>query len=204
MSWLFVSGGQSIGVLASGSVFPMNIQGWFPLGLTDLIFLLSKEFSRVFSSTTVWKYYSFAPSLLCDPALTSIHDYWGNYSFDYGDLCQQTTSLLFKMLSRFVIAFLTRSKHFLILWLQSLSSVILQPKKIKSVIVSTFSPSVYHEVMGLNVMIIIFCMLSFKPAWLSAIRVVSSAYLRLLIFLLTVLITACDSSSPVVSMMYST
>ena len=203
MNWLFVSGGQSIGVLASGSVFPMNIQGWFPLGLTGLIFLLSKEFSRVFSSTTVWKYYSFAPSLLCDPALTPIHDCWENYSFDYGDLCQQTTSLLFKMLSRFVIAFLTRSKHFLILWLQSLSSVILQPKKIKSVIVSTFFPSVYHEVMGLNVMINIFWLLSFKPAWLSAITVVSSAYVRLLIFLLTVLITACDSSSPVFSMMYS-
>ena len=55
MSQLFVSGGQSIGASASESVLPMNIQDWFPLGLTDLIFLQSKGLSRVFSSTTVWK-----------------------------------------------------------------------------------------------------------------------------------------------------
>ena len=55
MSWLFVSGGQSIGTLTSASVLPLNIQGWFPLGLTDLISLLSKGLSRVFSNTTVWK-----------------------------------------------------------------------------------------------------------------------------------------------------
>ena len=56
MSQLFASGGQSIGALASASVLPMNIQGWFPLGLTGLISLLSKELSRVFSSTTVWRH----------------------------------------------------------------------------------------------------------------------------------------------------
>ena len=55
-SRLFASGGQSTGASASASVLPMNIQGWFPLGLTGLIFLLSKGPSRVFSSTTVWKY----------------------------------------------------------------------------------------------------------------------------------------------------
>ena len=54
MSWLFASSGQSIG--ASASVFPMNIQGWFPLGLTSLISFLSKGLSRVFSSTTVWRH----------------------------------------------------------------------------------------------------------------------------------------------------
>jgi len=54
MSWLFASSGQSIG--ASASVLPMNIQGWFPLGLTDLISLRSKGLSRVFSSTTIQKY----------------------------------------------------------------------------------------------------------------------------------------------------
>ena len=53
---LFTSGGQSIGASASESALPMNIQGWFPLGLTGLISLLSKGLSRVFSSTTVWKY----------------------------------------------------------------------------------------------------------------------------------------------------
>ena len=55
-SWLFTSGGQSIGVSASVSVLPMNIQGWFPLGLTCLISWLSKGLSRVFSSTTVGKH----------------------------------------------------------------------------------------------------------------------------------------------------
>ena len=57
-------------------------------------------------------------------------------------------SLLFNMLSRFVIAFLPRNKRLLISWLQSLSAVILEPKKIKFVTVFTFSPSICHEVMG--------------------------------------------------------
>ena len=57
--WLFASGGQSIGASASASVLPMNIQGWFPLGVTGLISLLSKGLSRVFSSTTVPKHQFF-------------------------------------------------------------------------------------------------------------------------------------------------
>ena len=65
-------------------------------------------------------------------------------------------SLLFNMLSRFVRAFLPRIKHLLISWLQSLSVVILEPKKIKSVTVSTFSPSICHEVIGLDAMIFVF------------------------------------------------
>ena len=64
--------------------------------------------------------------------------------------------LLFKMLSKFVIAFLARSKHLLMSWLQSPSAVILEPKKIKSVTVSTVSPSICHEVMGLDSMIVVF------------------------------------------------
>ena len=115
----------------------------------------------------------------------------------------QGMSLLFNTLSRFVIAFPPGSKRLLIPWLQSLSAVILEPKKIKSVTVFSFSPSIYHEVMGPDAMILILWMLSFKPAFslssltlikrlfssssLSAIRVVSSAYLRLLIFLLAIL-----------------
>ena len=106
-------------------------------------------------------------------------------------------SLLFNVLSRLVITFLPRSKRLLISWLQSPSAVILEPQKIKSDIVSTVSPSICHEVMGPDAMISVFCMLSFKPTFslssftfikrlfssssLSAIRVVSSAYLRLLI-----------------------
>ena len=65
-------------------------------------------------------------------------------------------SLLFNMLSRLVIAFLPRSKHLLISWLQSPSAVILKPKKIKSVTVSIVSPSICHEVMGPDAMIFVF------------------------------------------------
>ena len=65
-------------------------------------------------------------------------------------------SLLFKTLSRFDIAILPRSKHLLVLWLQSLYAVILEPPKIKSNTVSTFFPSVYNEVIGLDSMILVF------------------------------------------------
>ena len=108
-------------------------------------------------------------------------------------------SLLFNTLSMSAIAFLPRTKYLLILWVQSLSVVILEPKKIKSVTVSTFSPSVCHKVVGPDTMILVFWKLSFRPAFsrfsftfikklfsssfLSAIRVVSSACLRLLILL---------------------
>ena len=232
MSQFFATGAQSIGALASASVLPMNIQVWYPLGLTGLISLQSKGLSRVFSNTTVqrdqrsmaqscltlcntmnhstrglpvhhqlpeftqthahwvgdakqhlvfcrtlllpsifpsvrvfsnasavhirWpKYWSFsfsislsneysgliswrldwsdllevqgtlksppapqfesinslALSLLYDPAHTSVHNYWKNHSFDRA---LSVMSLLFYMLSRFVIAFLPRSKHLLI------------------------------------------------------------------------------------------
>ena len=119
-------------------------------------------------------------------------------------------SLLFNMLSRLVITFLPRSKSPLISCLQSPSAVILEPQKIKS---ATVSPSICHEVMGPDAMILVFWMLSFKQTFslssftfikrlfsssssLSATRVVSFAYLRLLIFLPLILIPACASSSP--------
>jgi len=117
-------------------------------------------------------------------------------------------SLLLNMLSRLVIALLPRSKRLLISWLQSPSAVILEPPKIKPLTVST---SISHEVMGPDAMILVYGILSFKPTFslssfsfikrlfssslLSAIRVVSSAYLRLLIFLLPILILACASFS---------
>ena len=65
-------------------------------------------------------------------------------------------SLLFNMMSRLVITFLPGSKHLLISWLQSPSAVILEPKKIKSGTASTVSPSISHEVMGLDAMIFVF------------------------------------------------
>ena len=90
VSQLFTPGGQSIGASASASVLPVNIQGWFPLGLTGLISLMSKGLSRVFSSITVWnhQFLSIQPSL--GTTLTSIHDCWKNHSFDYTDLHQQS------------------------------------------------------------------------------------------------------------------
>ena len=75
-------------------------------------------------------------------------------------------SLLFNMLSRLVIVFLPRSKHLLISWLQSASAVILEPQKTKSLTVSIVSPSICHGVMGLDAMIFVFCILSFKPTFL--------------------------------------
>ena len=74
-------------------------------------------------------------------------------------------SLLFNMLSRLITTFLPRSKHLLISWLQSPSAVILEPPKIKSATVSTVSPSICHEVMGPDAMILVFWMLSFKPTF---------------------------------------
>ena len=131
-------------------------------------------------------------------------------------------SLLLNMLSRLVIAFLPRSKHLLISWLQSPSAVILEPQnqnKTNFVTIFLVSPSICHEVMGRDAMIFIFLMLSFKPGFslssfifinrlfslslLSSIRVVVPAYLRLLIFLLATLIPSCASFSLAFHMMYS-
>ena len=109
-------------------------------------------------------------------------------------------SLLFSTLSRVVIAFLPSSRHLFISWLQSPSTVILEHKKICHCF--HISPSICHEVMGSDAMILVFWMLSFRPVFslstftfikrlfssssLSAIRVVLSAYLRLLLFLLAI------------------
>ena len=79
MSQLFTSGGQSIRASALTSVFPLNIQGWFPLEWTGLIFFQSKELLRVFSSTTIRKHSVL--SLLHCPALTSVHSMWSSTFF---------------------------------------------------------------------------------------------------------------------------
>ena len=134
----------------------------------------------------------------------------------YIDFVGNVISLLFHML--LVITFLQRSKHLLISWPQSPSAVILKPKKIKSATVSTVSPSFCGEVMEQDAIILVFWRLSFKPSFslssftfikrfsssssLFAIRVVSSAYLGLFIFLPAILILARASSSPAFLMMY--
>ena len=126
-------------------------------------------------------------------------------------------SLLFNMLSRLIIAFLPMSKYLLILWLKSPSAVILEPPKNKVCHCFHCFPIYLPWSDGTRCHILVFWVLSFKPTFslssfifikrlfssLSAIRVVSSAYLGLLIFLLAILIPACASSSPAFLMMYS-
>ena len=117
------TGGQSTEVSASTSVLPVNIQNWFPLGLTDWISLQSKGHSKVFSNTTVQSINSLALSFL--------------YSMTTGKTIALTrrifvgkvVCLLFNMLFRLVIAFLPGSKHLLISWLQSPSAVIFEAPK---------------------------------------------------------------------------
>ena len=84
-------------------------------------------------------------SFLYSPTLTSIHDYWKTIALTRWSFVGKVISLLFNMLSRLVIAFLPRNKRLSVLWLQSPSAVILEPKKIKSDTVSTVSPSISHD-----------------------------------------------------------
>jgi len=155
---LFSSDDRNTGVPALASVLPMSIEGWFPLRLTSLVSLLSKGLSGVFSSTTVQKHQFFS-------SLPSLPSSSHNLTWPLGrsyialtntDLCRQSESLLYNTLSRFVIAFLPRSKRLLISRLQSPSTVILEPKKRKSVATSTFSPSLCHEVIEPDATILVF------------------------------------------------
>ena len=138
MTWLFTSGGQSTGASSLASVLSMNIQGWFPSGLTGLISLQSKELSKVFSSITVWRHRSLGvqPFLL-----SSLHIH--TWLLEKPKLWLYGL-LLAKWCLYFLIHcldchnFIPKSKHLLLSWLQSPSVVILEPKKIKSVTVSLF------------------------------------------------------------------
>ena len=140
MSWLFASGGLNSRASPLASSLPMNIQAWFTLGLTDLISLVSKELSK-----SLLQHQSLKASIAQCSALFIVqlsHSYvttgktialtiWTFYS--------KVMSLLFNILFRFVIAFLPKSKQLLILWLQSPSALILEPRKIKSATVSIFT-----------------------------------------------------------------
>ena len=118
MSLFFSLGAQSIGASASTSVLSVNIQVWFPLGWTGLISLQAMGLSRVFSSNLIKSINSLALSLLYGPTLTSGHDYWKkNIALTIPTFVGKVMSLLFNMLSNFVIAFLPRSKHLLFTWL---------------------------------------------------------------------------------------
>ena len=157
MSQFFTSGSQNIGASASASVFPMYIQDLFHLRLTGSISLQSKGLSNI-SPTPQFKKYQLFPAqffFFMFP-LTSTHDYWKNIDLTRWTFVAKVTSLLFNMLSRLVTVFLPRSMFLLISWPQSLNAVILEPNKIKSVPVFIVSPSIFHEVMGLDAMIFIF------------------------------------------------
>ena len=147
VSQLFTSGGQSIGVSASTSVLPMNTQDWFPLGWTGW----TPQFKSINSQCS-----TFFTVQLPHPYMTT----GKTIALTRRTFVDKVTSLLFNMLSRLVISFLPRSKHVLISWLQSPSAVILEPPKIKS---ATVSPSICHEVIGPDAMILVFWILSFKP-----------------------------------------
>ena len=151
---------------ASGS-FPMSWKKWPMYWIFSFSISPSNEYSGLISFKIDWfdlfavqrtlksllQHHSWKASVLWHSTfftvkLTIIHDYWKNYSFDYSDFVDKVMSLLFNTLSRFVIAFLPRSKRLLISWLQSTSAMILESKKVKSVLVSIVSPSICHEVMG--------------------------------------------------------
>ena len=139
MSWLFASGGQSIGVSASASVLPMDIQDWFPLD-----WLVGSPCSPRDSqeSPPTRQFKSINSLISAFPIVQLSHPYMTTgktIALTMGYFVGKVMSLLFNMLSRLVIAFLPRSKRLLISWLQSPSAVILKPPKIKCLIVSTVS-----------------------------------------------------------------
>ena len=137
----------------SFSISPSNTQDWF---LQDGLVgsPCSPRDSQESSPTPQFKSInSLVLSFLYSPTLTSIHNYWKNHRRTFVD---KVMSLLLNMLSRLVITFLPRRKRLLISWLQSPSAVILESKKINSATVSTVSPSICHEVMGPDAMILVF------------------------------------------------
>ena len=144
MSWLFASGGQSIGVSALASVSLMNIHSWFPLGLIGLISLLSKGLSRVLLQhqnlkASILQHLPFFIVQLSHSYMTTGR----TIDLTMRIFVCKSMSPLFNTLSIFVIAFLSKSKCLLISRLQSPSEVNLEPKKIKSATVSTFPPHLF-------------------------------------------------------------
>ena len=202
----------------SFSISPSNgyIQSWFPLGLIGLISCCPRDSKESSLASQFKNINSTALSLPYGPPLTSLHD----IALIIQIFVSKVMSLLCNMLSRFVIVFPPRSKCLLISWLWSPFAVIFwaQENKICDYF-PFFFPSICHKVLGPNAMILVFWMLSFMPAFslssftlinrlfssssLSAIRVVSSAYLRLLRFLPEILLPACTLSTLAFYMMCS-
>ena len=193
MSQFFASGGWSIGVSALASVLPVNIQDWFPLGWTGWISLRSKSLKS--SPTLLFKSInSLVLNFLYGWNLTSVYDYWKTLALTRLIFVGKVMSLLFNMLSKLVIAFLPRNKCLLIC-----SDFGAPQNKVCHCFhcLPIYLP--WSDGTGCHDFKVVFWMLSFKPIFslsfftfikrhvssssLSAIRVVSSAFLRLLIFL---------------------
>ena len=175
MSHFFASGGQSIGGSFSFSVSPSSEYsglisfrmetfrieplGWFHLFAVQgtLKSLLQHHSSKA----SILQHSAFFMVQLLHPYMTTGKP----IALTRRTFVGKVMSLLFNMQSRLVIAFLPRSKHLLISWLLSPCAVILEPPKIKSLTVSIISPSICHEVMGPDAMILVFGMLSFNPTF---------------------------------------
>ena len=151
---------QSNELSVSSSPLPMNILDWFPLELTDLISLQFKGLSK-----SPLQHHNLKAPVLWHSAFFIVQFSYSHMTtgkttaLTRRTFVSKVTSLLFKTWSRFVTALLPRSKYLLILWLQSPSAVILEPKKMKSDTVSTFSPPICHEVIGPDAMIFVFLLL---------------------------------------------
>ena len=219
VSQFFTSSGQSIVVSVPTSVLPINIQDWFPLWLTGFIFLAIQEILKDLlqhhrSKASILRHSTFFMVQLSHPYMTT----GKTIALTRWTFVGKVMSLLFNMLSSLVIALLPGSMCLLISWLQSLSAVTLEPKKKVCHFFHCFSiylPWIHrtrcHD--------LCFWMLSIKPAFslssftfirrpfssslFSSMRVVSSAYLRVLIFLLIVVIPPCASFILAFHMMYS-
>ena len=181
---LFSSGGQSIGVSASASVLPVNIQDWSPLGI-DWLDLLAVQGTL---KSLLQHHSSKASTLRCSAffIVQLSHLYMTTektITLTRWTFVDKVMSLLFNMLSRLVITFLPRSEHLLISWVQLPSAVILEPKKIKSATVFTVSPSICHEVMGPDATIFVFWMLTLSQLFHSPLSLSSRGSLVLLHFL---------------------
>ena len=162
MSQLFASGGQSIRV--SASISPSNEHPGlisFRMDWLDLLAVqgtLKSLLQHHSSKASILRHSAFFIVQLSHPYMTI----GKTIALTRWPFVGKVMSLLFNMLSRLVMTFLPRSKSFLISWLQSPSALILEPRKIKS---ATVSPSICHELMGPDAMILVFWMLGFKPTF---------------------------------------
>ena len=152
VSWFFPSGGPNIGVSASASILPMNIQCWIDwfdfLAVQGTVKSLLQHHS---SKASILQCSAFFIVHLSHPYMIT----GKTIALTISTLVGKAMFLLFNTLSKFVIAFLPRSKNLLISWLQLPSAVILEPKQIKSVTAYTFFPSIFHEVMELDATIFV-------------------------------------------------